>query len=194
MISLSGIILITRIITIEYPTLTKFFPIPIVSSQHSTGIISTTHYYTWMDSIQISYTSQISFTTISSSISPIRKISSFRNIVYSMHFSSCQTIEHCQIFWARKNPSIFRAIVYLRITYNLTHSIYCTISSFYHYFRASVSIKIKHHKLCIMCTCTYILTHVDTPQSLTIQLITIKNHFSSISVMSVIMRIGRIPF
>ena len=194
MVSLSGISSATGIITVEYPAVLQILTIPVIGSQYSTCIISTAHHHTRMYSIQIRNTSQITVATIGTSVAPVHQIATFGHIINRLHCFSGQSVKDGQILRACQDTSSLIPIIRIRITDHLSRSVHCSVSGLHYHFRTAVTVQIEDHKLCIMCTGAYIASHIDTPQLLPVQLITVKNHRSRITVMSVIMCIGRIPF
>ena len=90
-IPLPGIIFATGVITIEYPVFFQFFPVPAEGSQDGAGVIPPAHHYTWMNSIQIGYTSQKTVAAVGTFISPIGRITALRDIVNRVQCFSRQS-------------------------------------------------------------------------------------------------------
>ena len=123
MITLSGIVFTTGMVTVENPAFFQFLSIPVVCCQYCTGIISTTHHNTRMDAVEIGYASQKAVTTITTIVSPIHQVSSSRYVINCLH----------------------------------------RFGGFHYYFRFTVTIEVKHHKLGVVCTGTYITSQINAP-------------------------------
>ena len=163
MVSLSGIIFTTGIITVEYPTLFQFLSIPVKSSQNSTCIISATHHYARVYAVEIGNASQKTVAAITTTVSPIHQVSSFGHIINCLHRFSCQSVEYCQIFRSGQNTPLLTSIVSLRIPNHFSCSIHRSVRGLHHYFRFAVTIEIEHHKLGVVCTGTYVTSQINTP-------------------------------
>ena len=193
-ITLSGVISAPGIITVKYPTVLQIFTIPVISGQYRTRIITATHHHTRMYSVQIGNASQKTITTIGTPVSPIHQIATFGHIINCLHRFSGQSIKNGQIFRSGQNTSPLVPIIRICISDHFSCAIHSSITCFHHYFRTTVTIQIKYHELSIMCACTYITSQINTPQLLSIQLVTVENHRTGITIMGIIMCIGRVPF
>ena len=127
MVSLSGIIFTTGIITVEYPTLFQFLSIPVKSSQNSTCIISTTHHYAWVYAVEIGNAGQKTVAAITTTVSPTHQVSSYGHIINCLHRFSCQSVKNCQIFRSGQDTSLFIPIVSLRIPNHFSCSIHRSV-------------------------------------------------------------------
>ena len=163
MVSLSGIIFTTGIITVEYPTLFQFLSIPVKSSQNSTCIISATHHYARVYAVEIGNASQKTVAAITTTVSPTHQVSSFGHIINCLHRFSCQSVEYCQIFRSGQNTPLLTSIVRIDVSNHFSDSIHRSVCGLHHHFRMTVTIQIINHKLSIMRTCTYILSQINTP-------------------------------
>ena len=163
MVSLSGIIFTTGIITVEYPTLFQLLSIPVKSSQNSTCIISTTHHYAWVYAVEIGNAGQKTVAAITTTVSPTHQVSSYGHIINCLHRFSCQSVKNCQIFRSGQDTSLFIPIVSLRIPNHFSCSIHRSVRGLHHYFRFAVTIEIEHHKLGVVCTGTYVTSQINTP-------------------------------
>ena len=62
------------------------------------------------------------------------------------------------------------------------------------HFRLSIAIKVENQKLGIVGTSTDILAKIDTPELCSVEFITIKNHIARITIVGIVVRVGRVPF
>ena len=163
MITLSGIVFTTGMVTVENPAFFQFLSIPVVCSQYCTGIISTTHHNTRMDTVEVGNASQKAVTTITTIVSPVHQVSSSRYVINCLHRFSCQSVKNSQIFRSGQNTSLFIPIVSLRFSNHFSFSVHCSVGGFHYYFRFTVTIEVKHHKLGVVCTGTYITSQINAP-------------------------------
>lgn len=63
-VSLSGVLLASGMVAVEYPTVLQFFSVPVEGSQNSTRVVASTHNDTWVYSVKVGYTSQEAITSV----------------------------------------------------------------------------------------------------------------------------------
>ena len=199
MIALSCIRFVFWGITVEYPTLFQFFSIPIESCKYSAGVISAAHHYTGMDAIQIGNSCQETVASVGAVISPICQISACRNIIDSLHSGTCASIEDGEVLITLQNATLIGrgtrfTIVGCGIPDHFTLSVDSSVRSLHDDLRTAVAIKIIHHELSVVRTCTDIVSHINTPEPFTRKPVAIEEDISSIAIMGIIMCVRGIPF
>jgi len=99
-VSLTRVVTPFGLIAVEHPSLLKLFTIPVECSQHRSGVVSSAHYNTGMNTIQVSHTSQITIASVGMIITPTHQIASFRNIVCGIKRLASRPTEHSKILIA----------------------------------------------------------------------------------------------
>ena len=174
-------------------------------------IIATTHHCTrfTLRTIEPCYTSQIAFTTVTHDtlITPsflviVRSTTYTEStvwlIIYRMNGTPCLSIKDCQVFWTSQNPSFLVPVVCLivcltdfRVIGNLCNVVPYTIQGSWcclaYHFCFAITVKVVHHKLGIVGTCSDIFTKIYTPKLCTIQLQTIDDDIATQAIVRIVM-------
>ena len=191
-VALTSIACPLRIVGVEDPTAGEILSIPIPGSNNCASVISTAEESRSLFAIEIAYASKITLRTVAMVVAPTGKRSATRNIVDGLHSFSCETIEDSKIFRTIHNSSqavvlLMATPVFRAITNNIAFAIDCAIGSLHHEFGFAITIEVVSHKLGVVGSSTDILSHVDTPQTCTIELQAVEIHVARIASMRIIM-------
>ena len=83
-VSLSGVLVTSGMVAVEYPTVLQFFSVPVEGSQNSTRVVASAHDNTWVYSVKIGYTSQEAVASVTFCVSPVGNVAAGRDIVDGM--------------------------------------------------------------------------------------------------------------
>ena len=118
---------------------------------------------------------------------------------------ACHSLEDSQEFWSCQDSTslvaVIRLVVYRQdisiggsLAHKLTLAIHATCRCLANHLCLAIAVEVIDEELGIVGTCTDVLPQVDAPEFLAVQFVAIKDDITRITVVRVVVRIGRIPF
>ena len=183
-----------RVIGVKHPALFQFTSVPVPCRQYRACVVATTEHRTRRASAKIAHRCQIALRPVATVVAPAVHIASLRHIRLRVHHLARHAVKHTQVFRSRQDAPSRVAIVGQGVANHLSFRVARAVSRLHHQFRPSVAVQVIYDERRIVRSAADVPSQVNAPESFAIQAIAVNQRGICHAVMTIVVRVPRVPF